>query len=88
MLTTFLLGTNNDSFDVDDDDDDGSGGGGGDDDWVGDGDDHDSYIGRLRSHSDNHFATYIRNNINMVFKLVFLSVSFSAFGWITVVSGI
>jgi hypothetical protein len=49
LLRNFLLGTNNDSFDVDDE--------------VGDGDEHDSSIGRLRTYSDSHFATCVRENI-------------------------
>lgn len=60
-LITFLLGTN--SFDNDDNGD----GGGVDVDEVGDGDEHDYCIGRLRTYSDSHFATYVRDNIVTVF---------------------
>jgi hypothetical protein len=63
-----LLGTNNDSFDDDDDDDDDDDGGSADvDDEVGDADEHDSCIGRLRTYSDSHFATYVRDNIVTIF---------------------
>jgi hypothetical protein len=62
LSTTFLLGANNDSFD---NNDDGVGGGGGAvvDDGVGDGDEHDSCIGRSRTCSDSHFVAYVRDNI-------------------------
>ena len=68
---TFLLGTNNGSFDDNDDgvhDDDcggdGGGGGGADvDDGVGDGDEHDYCIGKSKTCSDSHFVTYVRDNI-------------------------
>jgi hypothetical protein len=64
LLTNFLLGTNNDSFDDDDNDGDGDGD---DDDGDGDGDEHVSCIGRLRTYSDSHFATYVRENILTIF---------------------
>jgi len=59
--TTFLLGIINDAFD---DNDDGGGGVGVDvDDGVGDRDERDSYTGRSRTCSDNHFVTCVRDNI-------------------------
>lgn len=78
LSTTFLLGTNNDSFD----DNDGKDGGGGGfaaaavvADGVGDGDESDSCIGRSRTCSGCHFVTYVTGNI-MTILVWFLTILF------------